>query len=113
MRTVIAVACVLYSLAASAAASPALDQAKADAKRIGERQCEHALIMGRINRSAPETPERRAAEVELAAMIERAHLEEDMDDRYRASRDAMSVADQGVLEAIYIKTHAECGVPQK
>ena len=113
MKTAIAGALILCGFAAGAADSPAIEQAKADAKRIGERQCEHALIMQRINRSAPETPERLAAEAELTAIVARAQREEEMDDRYRASRDAMSVADQGALEAIYIKTHGECGLALK
>jgi septal ring factor EnvC (AmiA/AmiB activator) len=87
-------AILLLALGSSALAadSPALLQAKADAKRIGERQCEHALIMQRINQSQPETPERRASEKELADVIARAYREEEMDDRYRASRDTATAA---------------------
>jgi len=53
-----------WSLVAVAQDSPAVEAAKADARRIGERQCEHALIMQRINKSQPGTPERIKAEKE-------------------------------------------------
>ena len=47
------------------AGRPAVEAAKVEARRIGERQCEHALIMQRINKFQPGTPERINAEKEL------------------------------------------------
>jgi vacuolar-type H+-ATPase subunit F/Vma7 len=98
-----------WSSVAVAQDSPAVEAAKAEARRIGERQCEHALIMQRINKSQPGTPERIKAEQDLDAVVERARREEERDDRYRASLQGMTEPERGTVNMIYVRTLGECG----
>jgi hypothetical protein len=90
--------------------SPAVQAAKAEARRIGERQCEHALIMQRINRTQPGAPERIKAEKELGLVVERARRERERDDRYKASVKAMTDVEQGAVNMVYVKALGDCGV---
>lgn len=99
----------VWSLMASAQDSPALQAAKADAKRIGDRQCEHALVMQRINKWQPGTPERIKAEKELDAVIDRAHREQARDDRHRANVKRLSDIEQGTVDRVYSAAVGGCG----
>jgi len=99
-----------WSLVAVAQDSPAVEAAKADARRIGERQCEHALIMQRINKSQPGTPERIKAEKELDAVVDRARREEERDNRHRASLEGMTEPERGTVNMVYVRTMGDCGV---
>jgi hypothetical protein len=99
-----------WSLVAAAQDSPAVQAAKADASRIGKRQCEHALIMQRINKYQPGTPERVEAEKELNAVVDRARREEDRDDQYRANLKGMTEPERGAVDMIYVQTLGDCGV---
>ena len=111
MKTAIAALLLdVWSLVATAQDPPAVEAAKGEARRIGERQCEHALIMQRINKSQPGTPERIKAEEELDAVVDRARREEERDDRYRASLDGMTEPERGTVNMIYVRTLGECGV---
>lgn len=87
-----------------------MQAAKADARRIGERQCEHALIMQRINRSQPGTPERIKEEKELNAVVDRARREEERDDRYRTNLKGLTESEQGAVSMVYIKILGDCGL---
>jgi len=97
------------SLAAVAQDSPAVEAAKAEARRLGERQCEHALIMQRINKCQPGTPERIKAEKELDAVVDRARREEERDDRHRASLEGMTEPERGTVNMVYVRTLGDCG----
>ena len=99
-----------WSLVAVAQDSPAVEAAKLEARRIGERQCEHALIMQRINKSQPGTPERIKAENELDAVVDRARREEERDDRYRTSLEGMTEPERGTVNMVYVRTLGDCGV---
>ena len=107
--TIIGTMLVAWSLAALAQDSPAVQAAKAEALRIGERQCQHALIMQRINKTQPQTPERVKAEKELDLVVERARRERERDDRYRASLKGMTDVEQGVVKMVYVKALGDCG----
>src|SRR5262245_35293362 len=78
------------SLVAVAKAAQAVEAARAEARRNEERQGEHAMIMQRINKCQPGTPERIKAEKELDAVVDRARREEERDDRHRASLEGMT-----------------------
>lgn len=108
--TVVGMLLGVWSLVAVAQDSPALQAAKADARRIGERRCEHALIMQRINKYQPGTPERVKAEKELNAVVDRARREEERDDRYRTNLKSMTDPEQGAVNLVYLKTSGDCGV---
>ncbi len=99
-----------WSLVAIAQDSPAVQAAKADARRIGERQCEHALIMQRINKFQPGTPERVKTEKELNAVVDRARLEEERDDRYRTNLKGITEPERGAVNMVYVKALGDCGV---
>ena len=99
-----------WTLVAVAQDSPAVEAAKADARRIGERQCEHALIMQRINKSQPGTPERIKAEKELDAVVDRARREEERDDRHRASLEGLTEPERGTVNMVYVRTVGDCGI---
>lgn len=94
---------------AEAQDTQAAREAVANARRIGERQCEHALIMGRINTSQPGTPERTEAEAALEAVVERARRESKRDDEYRERRDRLSLSEQGIVETAYRFALGNCG----
>ena len=108
--TMLATMLLACSVAAVAQDSPAVQAAKAEARRIGERQCEHALIMQRINRNQPNTPERAKAEKELNLVVERARRERERDDRHRASLKGMTDVEQGAVNMVYVKALGDCGV---
>ena len=99
-----------WTLVAVAQDSPAVEAAKVEARRIGERQCEHALIMQRINKSQPGTPERIKAENELDAVVDRARREEERDDRYRTSLEGMTEPERGTVNMVYVRILGDCGV---
>jgi len=99
-----------WSLVAAAQDSPAVEAAKAEVRRIGQRQCQHALIMQRINKSQPGTPERIEAERELNAIVVRARREEERDDQFRANLKGMSELDRGAVDMVYVQTLGDCGV---
>lgn len=98
-----------WGTGAFAQESPAVQAAVADARRIAARQCEHALIMGRINVTQPGTPERTGAERELAEVVDRARRESARDDQYRANRDKLGNIDLGVVETAYRNGLGACG----
>ena len=108
--TVVGMLLGAWSLVAVAQDSPAVEAAKVEARRIGERQCEHGLIMQRINKSQPGTPERIKAEKELDAVVNRARREEERDERYRTSLEGMTEPERGTVNMVYVRTLGDCGV---